>query len=509
MVLLASTSGCLRGGPEPLASAVHEVYPEAQAAPSPALLPARPPPEDRSADSLRAYTKALVAAYGGRDRGMPLAVKAEHYAWQIERYHGSSYGQVQPRVVLPSEPDGSVEIQYGADTSTWNGSFLAALSYEYAVTRSPEVLSRIVRLLEGLHFFQVVTGQPGLAARCVLPGDEPVRRARLRYDAPDGTPYVYRSDPAKGTYNQLLLGYATLRMLAYDALPASAQDLARNDLHALVLHLLDHDYRLTGSDGTRTPYGNLTPSFAGLGLPFNAQVAYLALATGHAFPARDEAVGRRIAAEHERLRRGRVYYEIPWIHPLIRPQHVGRSVFIKFNDQNHVANAAYVGLALELHEATRSGRAPDTSFLYELGRTLYWTTRAMDGERNSLVNFMWAGLLEDPTVAEALLRDGQERDRVRVDRLVGNGLEQLRRFPLDRFRPKGRYEETEELHWVNQYKPDAYYWKVDPHSRWVVEGPTTDLLTSAIDYLHAYWLMRHFRLEDHPAAHHHASVLAP
>ena len=61
---------------------------------------------------------------------------------------------------------------------------------------------------------------------------------------------------------------------------------------------------------------------------------------------------------------------------------------------------------------------------------------------------------------------------------------------------------------MDEYRPDSYYWKVEPRLSYEVTGGPTRQLYSAIDFLHAYWLMRYYRLdESRSAQQRHAGVL--
>jgi hypothetical protein len=368
------------------------------------------------------------------------------------------------------------------------------------------LLLRIADLLEGLHLFLEVTGVPGLPARCVYAGTDPVGKATEPYVAPDGTAYVYRGEPAKGTYTQLLVGYATLLVTAFDDLPPAAQERAREDLAALALHLVRNDWRITLADGRMARYGSLRPLVLGHGVPFNAQVAYLAVAAASRLDLPDPAARRDVAREFARLRfEEHAYYEPAWRPPfIVRPERVGRSRFLKVNDLNHLVSAAFAGLVLELDASRRAGREPDARFLRELGQTIVASLGKLEAHRNSLANFMAAALLQEP----ALRRTLAPRDAERVERLLDLGVEQLRRFPLDRFRWAGVQFQADEPLWADAYRPDSYLWKVDARLGWRVTGPPTNLLTSAIDYLHAYWLFRQLRLPEHAVvAERHAEVL--
>jgi hypothetical protein len=495
-------------GPLPEAPIVARAPPQPRL--DPADLPPRPAPHDQSAAALQEYQRALAERLGREPRDVGLELKAEHYGWLLWRYHEAPWKQVVTEVTLPDAPGGVVQYRHGADAATWNGALLAALSWEYAVTRRSETLARIAGLLEGLHLFLEVTQVPGLPARCVYPGTEPVGKARERYVAPDGTSYVFRGEPAKGTYNQLLVGYATLLVTAFDDLPPAAQERAREDLGALVLHLVRNGWRITRQDGKTARYGSLRPLVLGHGVPFNAQVAYLAVAAASRAELPDPAAREAVAREFARLRfEEHAYYEPPWRPPFIaRPDRVGGSRFLKTNDLNHLVNATFVGLVLELDAARREGRAPDRRFLHELGSTLVFSIEKLEEQRNSLANFQLAALLQDPELLEAIAPRDTERVRQRVERLLDQGVEQLRRFPLDRFRWQGDEHEADSPQWADTYQPDSYYWKVDARLAWKVTGGPTPLLTSAIDYLHAYWLFRHHRLHEHAlVAERHGDVL--
>ena len=462
------------------------------------LAAAVPAANDDTAESLRAYQQSLRNAFGGDDGSIPLDVKAECFEWVIRRYHLTSYNHVHHYSDLLSKVGEPPVPQFGDDNATWHGAFLAAMCYKYAVTKDQQTLALIGRLIEGLHLFIEVTGQPGLAARCVLEIDAPAGKAKHRYDSPDGRTFYYRSEAAKGTYNQVAGGYAALMMHVYKDLPAEQKKMARDDLAAMVLHLIDHNYKLTEKDGKPTKYGKMTPIVGSVGVPFNAQVAYSIVATGHHQLPADASENKRIRRAFNYLRdKHHVYYQSPLRH-LVRPQRVGNSVFVKgMNDRNHVLNAAFVGLALEVNDARRNNRALDEKFLFRLGRTMYWTMRKIERERNSLCNFMWAGILSDKQVFKHIA--GRQRTEIsrQLPAVVATGIEQLRRCPLDRFYRPGKKIETREMQWIDAQRPhEVYFWKAGPFYKFEATGPPTGLNAAAIDYLYAFWVMRHYRLYE-------------
>ncbi len=462
--------------------------------------PRLPAEGDYTAASLRAWQQAMVDRHGGTEPMMPLSIKAELLEQVLRKYHFSPDNQAITRVTLPEQPGELPEYHFCADESTWNGALLSALSLKYAVTRDPRTLEFIGRVLRGLHFYQEVTGKYGLVARCVLKRDTPLAEADRAWTAPDGTVYHYYADPAKGTYNLIVGGYATMMMFAYADLPEDLQKLARNDLQALAYHVVYHDYRLTARDGDPTSYGNLTPIVGSQSIPFNAQVAYQIVAAGHYFPGDIPKYQDRIDDEFKRLReKHHVYYERPGPHWIL-PQRVGNSPFVKgMNDRNHVLLAAHTSLMMEKFAAVREQRALDRRFVYQMGRTMYWTMQKIESYHNAVCNFAWAGILQDPLMFATLVPREADRTRWQMWAITLTGTEQLRRCPFDRFYEPGRKIVTSTPQFLDvRRNHDTYYWKGGPFDRWEVTGEPTDTHTASIDFLHAYWMMRYYNLDHQP-----------
>ncbi|GEM_PF-1424127 len=452
-------------------------------------------PEDYSAATLRRVQQQLLAPYGGSHLRFPLAEKARYYHWELFRYHLTPWHQVHHYTELPREPGRKPRWIPGSDSATWNGALLAALAYQVAVTGQRWALARLEELIQGMAFFLEVTRSPGLLARNVSHYPTPDQPGQLRYQAPDGRVYWYREDSAKGTYNQVAAGLGTVLVLLEDRLSPPARQKAQWCLSQLAMHLVRQDYHITNSSGKRTPYGNLVPLVGSQGVPFNAQVAYLIVALGHYFPPPKKNEQQQLAEEFHRLRhKHHAYYESPW-RSLVRPQRVGASPLVKgVNDRNHVATAAYGSLLLERWAAGREGREVDATFVYQMGRTLYWTSRYLQPHRHSLCNFMWAAVVQDPVLGPHLLRRRERADEMRrLRQLVADGREQLRHFPLDRFVTRGRPLRTRTPQWVDLRRSDDFHWKSDPFHRWQARQPTRET-TCGTDFLLAYWLMRYWHL---------------
>ena len=469
------------------------------------------PPEkgDFSADGLRAFQQELLNVYGGDYLQVPLEVKAEFFEWAMWKYSRSPWHQIHCRVTLPHEKGQPIVYQGGSDTSTWNGALLSALSYKYAVTKDAQTLQRVAEVLQGLHFYQQVTGYSGLVARSVVQMEKPPGpEFNGQFVGEDGRLYYYWSDAAKGTYNYIMGGYAAMMMHVYADLPLEVKTMAHADMTAMILHLLRHNYRITERTGKATRYGDMTPRLGAHGVPFNAQVAYQIVAVGYHFPPEDKNERTVIVQALSDLRgKHHVYYEDPRKH-LIRPQRVGASPLVKgMNDRNHGMNAAFMSLCMDLHAAETLPRAVDHEFLYRMGRSMYWGMQELQGKRNSLCNFMWAAMLTNPKAQASIIPEDRQALLTQMAADLESGVQQLRHFPLDRFNWEGQEVETKTPQWVDHFRPDDYHWKCNPLTAKQVTGPSSNVLFSGRDFLHAYWLMRLYRLDEHPAAQPHRAVL--
>lgn len=466
---------------------------------SPLLDP--PLEDDLTAASLAAYQRRLERRYGGYAR-VPLDVKAAYFEWEMWRYHRTPFRQIYNRVYLPDEVGAPTRSFPWRDASTWHGALMAGLAYRYAATRDPVTLERLAEVARGTSFFFEVTGQPGYMARAISRADGVLTDDLKpnRYVAPDGLEYYYHGDPAKGGYNQIAAGYAALMMFAYDDLPEDVRQMVRKDITAMVLHLLDHDYQATDARGVRSTYGDMRPLVGGMSVPFQAQVAYAIVALGYSFPPDDRASRERIEREFTRLRgRHHVYYEDPWVHPF-PPQRVGGSPFVKgMNDRAHVVSAAFTGLSLEFHDARSKGVEWNEKFTFQLGQTMVHAMAYLGNKRNSLCAFMWAGLLEQKGVADAILARAPDDVRSKAIDATLDGIEQLRRFRLDRFARPGVDIEERGLQWCDGFRPVENLWHWSPYLRHEVRGEPTNEVYAAIDFLYAYWLLRYFRLDEQSA----------
>jgi hypothetical protein len=129
---------------------------------------------------------------------------------------------------------------------------------------------------------------------------------------------------------------------------------------------------------------------------------------------------------------------------------------------------------------------------------------------NSLCSFLWAGLVAERHVFETIVDRKPNTARGQIDQALMEGVEQLRRFKLDRWVRTGRVVDSGRAQWVDTHAADDFYWKCNPHLVFEPTGPATNVYYAALDYLYAYWVMRFYHLDNHPAiAKQNLGVLQP
>jgi hypothetical protein len=133
-------------------------------------------PGDRVNDvALAADGSAYVATSGGVarifTRSMTLAEKAEFFEKEIRAYH--NWRGLIKEIGLPASGrlDGFTQPSSDND-GLWTALYVAAESFRYAVTRSPEAKANATESARALLFLQELTGMPGFVARSYLPRGE-------------------------------------------------------------------------------------------------------------------------------------------------------------------------------------------------------------------------------------------------------------------------------------------------------------------------------------------------
>src|SRR5262249_43598077 len=125
------------------------------------------------------------------------------------------------------------------DSAIWTGHYLAAESFRYRVTRSPDALANVVKAERGLRALVDITG-PDLLARCLVPVDSPWAPGITQEEQHHGVylgnldrqGYFWIGDTSRDQYSGVMFGLG----VAYDMVDDS---LVRREVAALTTRLVD------------------------------------------------------------------------------------------------------------------------------------------------------------------------------------------------------------------------------------------------------------------------------
>lgn len=173
------------------------------------------------------------------------------------------YGIVMPRVLLPPEGNADLSSAHQEDGGNRTGPYLAALSFQYAVTGEKKVKKWADESFEAIEILERVTGEEGSIARCFNKSDVKQRHEDwfffpMEWHQSTSMPgYRWIGDPSSDTYANLMYGLA----LYYD-LVADEEYKKRVKVWVTKVtdRMMEHDMRIVDVDGKMTLWGNFSPS---------------------------------------------------------------------------------------------------------------------------------------------------------------------------------------------------------------------------------------------------------
>ena len=147
------------------------------------------------------------------------------------------------------------------DSAIWTGHYLAAESFCYQATGSPEALANIKRTLAGIRLLLDVTGNE-LLARFAMPASwryadsvtEEERRHGVYSRTLNGETYLWFGNTSRDQYSGVFFGLGT----AYDFVDDPQ---VRTEVRTLVTRMLD--YLIDNNWSVRMPTGDISTTFAG------------------------------------------------------------------------------------------------------------------------------------------------------------------------------------------------------------------------------------------------------
>lgn len=183
-------------------------------------------------------------------RSMTLAQKAEHFERIVNPRH-DRYGLLgDSHLAVPGDLSTNQHVD-NDNNGLWTSIYAAAECFRYAVTQSPEALSRARKAIEAMLFLEEVAGRRGFPARSYIrKGDRMPTDGEWHWTA-DGQIY-WKGD----TSSDEIVGHFFAFSIAYDLLP---DDALKQRIVATTRRIMDHiiqnGYHLIDVDGKPTTWG--------------------------------------------------------------------------------------------------------------------------------------------------------------------------------------------------------------------------------------------------------------
>lgn len=190
----------------------------------------------------RLFAILLIAATAGipvmAEESDALAISAN-----IQQRHMPNGTIIDPIFASPASQQ-IVSYTRGGDSATWTGHYLAAESFRYKVTGSPDALANVWTALKGIHALRAVT-RTNVLARCLVPTDWQFASSITHEEAGhgifngtvDGKSYQWVGETSRDQYIGVFFGLG----VAYDMVDdAGVHAYIKTETTALLKFLLDH-----------------------------------------------------------------------------------------------------------------------------------------------------------------------------------------------------------------------------------------------------------------------------
>ena len=199
--------------------------------------------------------------------GTPTEAEAVAISENIQTWHWPHYTLLNPRFMEfdPAHPNymvlASTPYTQAADNALWTGHYLAAESYRYAVTGSPDALANARKAVRGISALIDVTGTD-LLARFLIPRSAPYADAVLAEEVGHGIwestynaePHAWLGNTSRDQYSGAFFGLG----VAYDLIPDEAlRAEIRLDVNRMIGFLRRNNWAV------RMPNGTTSTSFVG------------------------------------------------------------------------------------------------------------------------------------------------------------------------------------------------------------------------------------------------------
>ncbi|HYP05594.1 MAG TPA: hypothetical protein VER03_05100 [Bryobacteraceae bacterium] len=162
------------------------------------------------------------------------------------------YGTVLSPMFPSSESNEIVGYTRCGDSAIWTGHYLAAETFRYTVTRTPEALEAARRALRGLASLVTVTGDHRVLARCIVPSNAPADSGPRNEEKANGefrgsvggVDFYWFGNTSRDQYLGALFGFS----VAYEHL-ADERAFIREIVTPWLGRLIENDWKIVMPDG--------------------------------------------------------------------------------------------------------------------------------------------------------------------------------------------------------------------------------------------------------------------
>jgi uncharacterized protein (TIGR03437 family) len=160
------------------------------------------------------------------------------------------FGTILDPVFASADSDQIVGYSRCGDSALWTGHYLAAESFRYRITPSPDALANVKQAIAGIKGLADVTGT-NLLARCMVPENSPFAAGIQGEESHNGihnaSPWIWVGNTSRDQYSGVVFGLA----VAYDMVDDPGVKSSISDLVTrLVRFLTGHDWSVTMPDGS-------------------------------------------------------------------------------------------------------------------------------------------------------------------------------------------------------------------------------------------------------------------
>jgi uncharacterized protein (TIGR03437 family) len=160
------------------------------------------------------------------------------------------FGTILDPVFASPDSDQIVGYTRCGDSALWTGHYLAAESFRYKVTQSPDALNNVKQAIAGIKSLADVTGT-NLLARCIVSADSPFAAGIQSEEAKNGihmaSPWIWVGNTSRDEYSGVIFGLA----VAYDMVDDAAIKTSISDLVTrLIRFLTGNNWSVVMPDGS-------------------------------------------------------------------------------------------------------------------------------------------------------------------------------------------------------------------------------------------------------------------